>query len=100
MSEYNVKDYEMFSSAIDATNNSVKTLLECFQSVQQEANKLKNSEIFCGPLCESAVQEWDVINSKSEDIIKGFNSISSYLSETSQAYAQTDATTSKELEVL
>ena len=100
MNEYNIKDYEMFSSAIEATTTNVKTLIAAFNAVQQEAEKLKNADLFYGPLCDSAIAEWEVINSKSQDIINGFNSISSYLSETSAAYAAADATTSKEIEVI
>lgn len=97
MNEYNIKDYEIFSSAISTTNNNVKVLVECLNAVQQEANKLKNSEIFFGPLCTSAVQEWDIINSKSNDLINGFNKISTYLGEVSAQYQAADTTTGNEV---
>lgn len=97
MNEYNIKDYEMFSSAISTTANNVKILVDSLNTVQQEANKLKNPELFCGPLCDSAVQEWEIINSKTADLINGFNKISSYLSEVSAEYAAADAATGKEV---
>lgn len=97
MNEYNISDYEIFSSAIATTSNNVKLLVEALTAIQQEVSKLQNADVFLGPLCDSAIQEWQTINSKSSDLLNGFNNISSYLNDVSAAYAAADVATGNEV---
>lgn len=97
MNEYNISDYEIFSSAIATTSNNVRLLVEALTTIQQEVSKLQNSDVFLGPLCDSALQEWQAINSKASDLLNGFNNISSYLNDVSASYAAADTTTGNEV---
>lgn len=97
MNEYNISDYQIFSNATTTTSDSVRLLVESLNGIKTEAEKLRNPDIFYGPICDSILAEWDSINSKSDELINSFNQVISYLNTTATSYAGTDTKTGGEI---
>lgn len=97
MNEYNIKDYQVFSNAATTTSDNVNMLVESLTAIKTEAEKLRNTDLFCGPICDSVLAEWNSISSKTDELINGFNKVISYLNTTSSSYASADTTVGREI---
>lgn len=97
MNEYNVSDYQAFSNAETSTTDNINTLVETLTAIKTEAEKLRNTDLFYGPICDSVVAEWDKISGKNDELLNGFNNIMVYLGQTSTTYQTADSQSASEI---
>lgn len=97
MNEYNVNDFQEFSNAETTTTDNIHSLVETLTTIKTEAEKLRNTDLFFGPICESVVAEWDKISGTNDELLSGFSNVIAYLSQTSIAYQTADTKSSNEI---
>lgn len=97
MNEYNVNDYQEFSNAETTTTDNIHTLVETLAAIKTEAEKLRNTDLFFGPICESVIAEWDKISGTNEQLLSGFSNVIAYLGQTSTTYKTADTQSANEI---
>ncbi len=98
MEEYKVNDYSEFDDGISTTNSYIDKLNTSIDSIANQMTSLNNESTFMGPACDSAVQAHTAIGKALSSNVSNFQSISSYLGNTSDNYKAGDKAASETVE--
>lgn len=99
MDGYSFSDYGIFSSAV-STTNTVKTSVDnCNTALGEVKTIIGNESVFMGPIAEECVKAIDSLNTDLTGLCDNFNTISSYLIQTSSNYSNTDKNASNTIQL-
>ena len=93
--DYEVKDYGIFTDAVNTTNTLINDLNEDKSSITKVKEVLSNGAVFMGPICDDCLEGISGTEVQISSAINSLTGSGTYLTTTSSAYQTADQAASQ-----